>query len=109
MEAFARTCPDGPDAAHARRFAGEVVFRSWRRLPRGFSPEFCERQLALWRRLAPGPSPALGGGIFQAVARVLGPERAGRLLRRVQARPYANSRTMSDGEFEQLLRALPPA
>ena len=109
MEAFARACPATPEAARARRLAGEVAFRSWRRLPRDFSPEFCARQLAIWRKLAPGYSPALGGGFFRLLARALDPERVGRILRRLQARPYAESRTMSDAEFAQLLRALPPA
>lgn len=109
MEAFARHCPATADTARARRLVGETAFRSWRRLPRDFSPEFAARTLALWRRLAPGFSPALGGGFFRALARGLGPERAGRLLRRVQARPYAQSRTLSDADFAQLLRALPPA
>lgn len=109
MEAFARACPTTTEAALARRLVGEVAFRSWRRLPRDFSPEFCERQLAIWRRLAPGFSPALGGKSFQFIARAIGTERAGRLLRRRQARPYAESRTMSDADFAKLLSALPPA
>jgi hypothetical protein len=109
VEAFARSCPRTAETARARRLAGEVAFRAWRKLPRDFSPEFCARQLALWRRLAPGYSPALGGKFFQLLARALGPERAARALRRLQARPYAESRTMSDAEFAQLLRALPPA
>ena len=108
MEAFVRHCPKDAEAARARQLVGEAAFRSWRRLPRDFSAEFCERTLAIWRRLAPGNSPVLGGGFFQMIARVLGPERAGRILRRLQVRPYAQSRTMSDADFEQLLRALPP-
>jgi glycosyltransferase involved in cell wall biosynthesis len=109
MEAFARACPATAETALARRLVGEMAFRSWRRLPRDFLPEFSERQLAIWRRLAGDFSPTLGGRFFQLLARVVGPERAGRLLRRVQARPYAESRTMSDSEFSQLVRALPPA
>ncbi len=108
MEAFARACPPTPETAHARRLVGEVAFRSWRRLPRDFSPEYGERLLGVWRRLAPGFSSALGGDFFQMLARASGPERAGSLLRRVQARSYADSRTMSDADFDALLRALPP-
>jgi hypothetical protein len=108
MEAFARSCPNVPETSHARRLVGEAAFRAWRKLPRDFSPEFGDRLLVLWRRLAPGFSPALGGSSFQALARLLGAERAGLIFRRLQARPYTESRTMTDTDFEQLLRLLPP-
>ncbi len=108
MEAFARHCPDLPESARARRLVGEKAFRSWRALPRDFSPEFSERLVGLWRRLAPGPSPALGGRGFQALSRLTGPERAARMLRRFQAGSYKRCRTMSDTEFAHLLHALPP-
>jgi len=108
MEAFARSCPDAPDTARARRLVGEVAFRSWRRLPCGFSPNYCERTLALWRWLAPGNSPALGGRFFQIAAQLLGPESAGRLLRRIQADPYSACRTMDDANFTRILSDLPP-
>ncbi len=107
MEAFARHCPPTPDAARARRLVGEVAFVAWRRLPRDFSPEFAERMLGLWRRLAPDLSPALGGSSFQLLARAVGPERAGRWLRGIQAKPYATCRTMDDASFEKIFRAVP--
>jgi glycosyltransferase involved in cell wall biosynthesis len=107
MEAFARHCPVRDDTRAARRLVGEVAFRSWRRLPRDFSPEFSERMLMLWRKLAPGNSPALGGGFFQRLARLVGPERAARWLRRFQSAPYATCRTMDDAALERLLRAVP--
>lgn len=108
MEAFARTGPtDTPAARTARELVGQKAFASWRRLPRGFSPAFDARLLALWRALAPGRSPALGGSIFQAAAGALGPERAGRLLRAVQNGTYDSCRTMTDTEFDQLLRTIP--
>lgn len=109
MEAFARTCPsDTSPALAARRLVGEKAFGSWRRLPRGFSPEFATRTLNLWRRLADHhPSPALGGRLFQSLARLLGPVAAARLLHRFQAGPYAACRTLSDAEFGRLLATLP--
>jgi hypothetical protein len=109
MEAFARSCPRTPDTTVARRYVGETAFRSWRRLPRDFSPEFSARLLGVWRTLAPGNSPALGGRQFQLVARIVGAERAGRLFKRLQNGPYSGCRTMSDADFSTLLRTLPPA
>ena len=109
MEAFARTCPaDTPAALRARRLVGTAAFRSWRALPRGFNPEFSRRLLDLWRHLAPPEPAALGGRGFQTLARLLGPERAARVLHRLQAAPYDSCRTMSDHEFQLLLRAAPP-
>lgn len=110
MEAFARTCPvDTPAALRARRLVGEKAFASWRRLPRGFSPEFGERTLNLWRHLAADSrSPVLGGRLFQSLARLLGPVTAARLLHRIQAGPYERCRTLSDTDFARLLAALPP-
>jgi len=107
MEAFARADVDTPAAAHARQLMSEAVFLAWRALPRGFSPEFGERMLDLWRRLGSGRPAVLGGRGFQVLARMLGPERAARLLHQWQSRPYSASRTMTDAEFEILLRALP--
>ena len=109
MEAFARTCPaDTAGARHARQLVGEVAFRSWRRLPLDFSPEINERHLAVWRRLTPGRTPALGGRFFQSLAALLGPELAGQLLRRLRGGSYAACRTLSDAELTQLLSLVPP-
>ena len=111
MEAFARTCPvDSPAARQARLLVGEKAFRSWRGLPRGFSPEFALRTLGLWRNLTGGArTPGLGGRIFQTLARLLGPLAAARLLRRSRAVPYEKLRTMTDEEFASLLAVIPPA
>jgi hypothetical protein len=109
MEAFARTCPATPSAAEARQLVAEKVFGSWRRLPRGFSPEFCARELAVWRRLSSRHRLSrLGGPVFQNLARLLGPLNAGRLFRRWQNRPYATCRTLDDAALTRLLAALPP-
>lgn len=118
MEAFARHCPaNTPAARRARQLVGEKAFGSWRRLPRGFSPAFANRTLALWRKLAAQSAastpkalaPGLGGSIFRKLALVLGPVAAARLLHRFQAGPYESCRTMTDAEFTQLLSAIPPA
>jgi hypothetical protein len=107
MEAFARTCPDTPDAPRARQFVAETAFRSWRALPRNFNPEFCERMFALWSKLGPGRMEKLGGRHFLVLARLLGPAPAARWLHRFQSRPYARIRTVPDDEVERLLHALP--
>lgn len=108
MEAFVRTSPvDTPAARRARRLAGEKAFLAWRRLPRGISPAFETRLLAVWRTLAPGNAPALGGAYFQVLAQVLGPARAGHLLKRLQNSTYKRCRTLTDAEFDRLFYALP--
>ncbi len=110
MEAFARTCPaDTPAARRARQLVGEKAFGSWRRLPLGFSAEFANRTLRVWRSLAGGvATPALGGGVFLRLADVFGPVFAARILHRIQGRRYDGCRTMTDAEFDRLLGALPP-
>jgi len=108
MEAFARTCPATPETVVARQLVAEKAFGSWRRLPRGFSPEFCARQLAVWRQLSTGRRlDRLGGGQFQKIARLLGPLTAGRILRQWQGQPYATCRTLTDTELARLLGQLP--
>lgn len=109
MEAFARTVPATPEHARVRRFVGEKAFRSWRRLPRGFSPPYNARLLAVWSQLA-GDSryhAHLGGPAFQRVSRLLGPVSAGRLFRRWQNGPYASIRTIEDEKMHALLNSLP--
>ena len=108
MEAFARSTASCPEAARARRFVGEKAFYSWRALPHSFSREFAERELNLWRSLAPGFSSTLGGGLFRKFARLLGAERAGRLFRIWQAGPYKPIRTLADEDLSRLIAALPP-
>ncbi len=108
MEAFARTCPDTPAAARARQLVAEKAFRSWRRLPRGFSAEFCARELGVWKKLSRSHrNNRLGGPGFQNLARLLGPLNAGRILRRWQNQPYNACRTLDDATFKRFLAALP--
>ncbi len=108
MEAFVRTVPDSSQTATARRLVGEVAFRSWRGLPRGFSPTFEERELQITRRLAPGYSGGSGGGLFKLASLCLGRERAGRLSRRIRGKSYSSCRTLSDGDVARQLAQLPP-
>jgi glycosyltransferase involved in cell wall biosynthesis len=108
MEAFVRTCPNTPETARARQLVSEKAFLSWRRLPRGFSAEFCAREVAVWRRLVSTHRvDRLGGKFFQSLARWLGPLNAARLLRRWQNQPYATCRTLDDDDFAELLAAVP--
>ncbi len=108
MEAFARSCPRQPATAHARQLVAEKAFRSWRRLPRGFSPEFGTRELGVWQRLkCDRRLERLGGPVFQNLARCLGPAGAGRLMRRWQNQPYAACRTLDEDTLDRLLAALP--
>ncbi len=109
MEAFARSCPtDTPEARQARRLLGEVAFYSWRKLAPDFSAEFQTRELALFRQLVPEPRlSALGGRGFQLLARILGPEKAARLLKFHQTVSYEKIRTMDDATFQRLLATLP--
>ncbi|MCU0791551.1 MAG: glycosyltransferase family 2 protein [Opitutaceae bacterium] len=108
QEAFARTAPaDTPESrdAHAR-FAAKA-FDSWRRLPTGFSAEFRERQLALFRRSpAAPPLHELGGKTFRKAATLLGPVAAGRLFR-LRNGPYSACRTLADAALVALLARLP--
>jgi hypothetical protein len=86
----------------ARLLVGECAFNSWRRLPRDFSPAYRRRQLAVWRQAPRGPLHRLGVRGFRAVARILGPETAGRLLRLRNA-PYAACRTVDAATLARLL------
>ena len=108
MEAFARSVPDERATARAREIAAEVAFSSWRRLPIGFSHEFANRELALWRLMRRRGSEARGGPLFRIVSRCIGPVAAGRLFRRVQGKRYSSCRTMSDEDVSRLIDRIPP-
>jgi len=105
MEAFAAACPSNEDTEHLRMVAGECAFDSWRRLPRGFNPEFQRRLLSLWRNAPHGPIENLGGPFFQKLAKVFGPVGAARCLR-LRNEPYRRVRTASDAEFAAWFAAL---
>ncbi|MFA6961798.1 MAG: glycosyltransferase family A protein [Opitutaceae bacterium] len=108
QEGFMRTCPKSVEGLRAGEYFSAKAFGSWRRLPRGFSEEFCRRQLALYLLNPCKPSVAsLGGGIFGAAARVLGVVTAGRLFR-LRNGSYESCRTVDDETFSSLMNALPP-
>jgi hypothetical protein len=107
MEAFMQRCPVTPATAAARRLVGERAFASWRRLPRGFDPDFCRRQLAVWRAAPDWRDMQLGGPLFRFLALLLGPVTAGRLLR-LRNRPYAAVRTVDDAALQRLRAQVPP-
>jgi hypothetical protein len=107
MEAFARSVPADATTAEARELVGNKAFVSWRKLPKGFSPEICERHLALWRNLSSRRAAPLGGGSFVAASRLLGPEAAGRLFRWRQNQPYSACRTVTDEALATMLGKLP--
>lgn len=106
MERFIRACHQRPDTEPARCAAGAAAFRAWRGLPRGFSPEFEARLLDVFQRAPGGPARGLGTARFAALAALLGPVGAGRLLRLLRGRPYAQSRTLTDPELRLLLEGL---
>lgn len=109
MEAFARTCPMDAQGRHARALVAAKAFGSWRRLPQDFSPEFSSRLLSLWQRAPDRPfDSSMGGSVFRLASHLLSPVRAGRLFRRIQAAPYAASRTLDDATFACRLASLPP-
>ena len=102
METFIAQAPRTVALEPARRIVGECAFISWRKLPRRFSQEFERRLLAIWRS-APATSLArLGGPLFCALARVIGPIGAGRVLRLRNA-PYTEIQTIDAGELARLL------
>jgi hypothetical protein len=106
MERFVRSCAPGPDTKAARRAAGAAAFRSWRGLPRGFSREIEDRLLNVYRRAPGAPARDLGTPAFAGLADLLGPVGAGRLLRLLRSRPYAQSRTLTEAELRLLLAGL---
>ncbi|PTY04678.1 hypothetical protein DB347_18375 [Opitutaceae bacterium EW11] len=101
MEAFAAACPQVADLLSTRRVAGECAFDSWRRLPRGFDPDFDRRLLQLWENAPRGPVEHLGGPFFQKLARLFGPKAAGRIIRYSQPR-YSRVRSLSPEAYRQL-------
>ena len=86
----------------AREVAGECAFRSWRKLPRDFSPAYTDRLLAVWRSAPRGQLAQLGGPLFRTLATALGPVAAGRLLR-LRNGDYASCRTLDDAALGRLL------
>jgi hypothetical protein len=105
-EAFMDRCPDTTDTQHARVIAGEVAFGSWRRLPHDYHRGFDTRLLGLWRRAPKRSDGRLGGSGFNALASMLGPVAAGRLLRRLRGGSYASCRTLTDQQYNKALAGI---
>jgi hypothetical protein len=101
MENFMRLCPTTPATAGARRLVGECAFNSWRRLPRGFEPDFGRRLLAIWAAAPDHAAMRLGGPLFKSLAAIFGYTGAGRILRLRNA-PYSRIRTIDDAELARL-------
>jgi glycosyltransferase involved in cell wall biosynthesis len=104
MEVFMERCPATPATATARCLVGECAFNSWRRLPRGFDPDFSRRQLAVWRAAPHHARMKLGGPLFRCLAAIFGRVGAARLLRLRNA-PYSRIRTIDDAELTRLSAA----
>ncbi len=97
MTAFLFHTSDREDTTAFRREIGRCAFNTWRALPRDFAP--AEHLLDLWRRCPRSDHATLGGAHFRRLARWLGPERAGRIFRRLRNAPYASSCTVSHEEY----------
>ena len=102
MNSFTRGCPPVPETEAARRRIGVCAFAAWRALPHGFAGFPVDDFLAIWRAAPREPLSALGGRGFQALAAILGPVRAGRILRRLQRPAYARIRTLDDAQLAAL-------
>lgn len=108
QEAFLRACPDTPGGRHARALVAAKAFDAWRRLPVGMPAAFDARMLQLWANTPDRPTGrALGGPFFSALAAGLGPEHAGRLLRRLRNGRHDDHRTLPDAALLDLLSRLP--
>jgi hypothetical protein len=105
MQAFMRHCPSTADTEAARRQIGICAFYTWRALPYRFRGFPADEFLSVWRSAPRSVLSALGGPLFQRLAQVLGPATAGRMLRRLQRKPYAAIRTLSDAELATLTQA----
>ena len=104
-ESFFLHCPGDAATQAARSKVGEIAFHSYRRLPRDYRPDYAARLLRLWAQSPRGPLTKLGGRKFVLLARLLGPARAARWLRRCNA-PYASCRTLDDASLQQLFLSL---
>ena len=103
MRGFIRACPPTPATEAARRRVGQCAFSTWRALPHGFGGFPIDDFLEIWRVAPASAPPALGGRGFQRLARVLGPVRAGRWIRRWKRPPYPRVRTLMPPELAALV------
>jgi len=107
MLVFALRCPVTPNTLAARKALGVAAFQGYRRLPLRFHSEYERLMLALFQTAPRGtPLSRLGGSMFAALARVVGPPLAARLLRTIQCRSYATYQMISRSELDGLFEAM---
>lgn len=102
-ESFLQRCPPGPATHDARQRVGECALHTYRRLPRDMHPRYVQRTLALWRACPRPPLQRLGGPLFVALARCIGPLNAARVLR-LRNRRHADIGTMDPAQLAQALQ-----
>ncbi len=103
--------PDQSEVATAvRRRVGQGAFHAWRVLPYDVDRGYEERLLALWRKAPAARPQELAGPVFRALAKVVGWEQAGRMMRRRLRPSYDECRTLPEArDFAQLVADLPRA
>lgn len=106
MWTFFLNCPRKESTLEARQFVGECALISWRRLPRNFHADFERTMLEIWENAPKGDLNALGGKLFQTLAKVIGVSLAASCLRRLQRPDYATIRTMNSEELNELMMDL---
>lgn len=107
MEHFIADTPPGPESDRAR---GMVAFRAlsaWRRLPHGMPRGFQSRYISVWRAGRHSAKFAAGSPTFERMAALLGTLPLAWALRRWRNASYRSIRTMSSGEFRQLMEQTP--
>lgn len=106
--AFLAACPRTETTRAARQALASSSFQAWRASPYDYCPAYHQRLLSFWR-MAPDPSAAARGGPgFRRLAALLGPVRAGLLLRRLRGHAYASCRTVDEVTLRTLAANLPP-
>jgi hypothetical protein len=103
MWTFIGNCPQQESTLEARQLTGESALISWRRLPKNFHPLFEQTMLEVWRKAPQGNVNALGGRLFQILAKTIGVYPAAWVLRQLQRPDYATICTMSQAELNALM------
>lgn len=101
-EDFLQTCPPSPQKDLALKFIAERVYKSWRKLPKRTPKAHLRRLEKLMAQLPPVDSSCYGGANFQAIAAILGPLNAGRILRQFYRRSFATEFSISKDEYRNL-------
>lgn len=105
-EAFFQACPKTTGTEDILRLFGEKIFRRWRALPFDYSAHFQKRKIHLWKSSPKSRINQLGYQNFQRLAKLIGPLKAGWLLRRIKNRSYEKIRTLPKGvSVDDLLKA----